>query len=447
MTLQRIQLIGFAPDLAQDTPGVIVASNRIIPTTRGFTSGAQAATTNKSVSTGSNTGVYIAHTQAGTAYYYLGTATKLQVINSLGTSVTDKSGSTYNSTLTGDGGWSFCAYGDKTIASNKFDTIQVADTGTGTFADISGAPKASIVQTVGPSTAPFLMAFNYNDGTDTPNGVFWSALGDYTDWTPDTATQCGNVPLLEPSGPITAAKRFRDGVVVFKEDAMFLGTYIGTPNIWQFQCVARGVGCTAKNMVTEAGDALYFADKRGAWKYDGSYPQLLPGAVHDFWARQLHPPSLSSVGYSQVVWDPFSHNLWICGSRVGYLVWNAISGLWTYHDRIANSSTDSIAPFVQQLFGFIQQSVGVIKGVAEYNDGSTGYYVDTCTFGDSYKTNEATVSLTMGQFGDPIRFTQISRVAPVWLSPWPAVIGSYTPITGGYTPDSHASCVVDVDSS
>lgn len=447
MTAKRIQLTGFAPDLAQDTPGAIVASNRVIPTSRGFTSGVQTSATNIAVTLNSApTGTFIAKKQDATLYYYVGSGTKLQQVTNTGGTLTDRSAKSYSSTLTFDGMWSFAQFGDKTLAVNKFDTLQAASTGSASFADVSGAPKAAVVMTVGPPNATFAMLANYNDGTDNPHGLFWSAIGDYTSWTPSAATQCGNVPVLEPTGPFTAGIRFRDGAVLFKEDSMFLATYVGSPLFWQIQCIARDVGCTSKQLVCSAGDRIFFADKRGIWQYDGSYPQLIPGAVHDFWSRQLHPINMASVSNSQCVWDPYSHNLWVCGTAQAYMVWNAISGLWAFHGKIAKSGSPGSAPLGTQMVGF-EMSSGTIRGLMVYWDSSAHYYFDVFTFRDAFATNEQTVSLTMGQQGDPLMYTRIKRVAPVWLSPWPAVIGSYTPVPNDYVPDAHASCVIDGDTS
>lgn len=399
MSLQRIQIIGFAPDLPSDAPGALISSDRVVATSRGIKPGWSDPTTTRGsqgdLGTDAVTGAYQARVPDGTYYYYVGMESKLWESTVGGATVTDRSKSGgYSSTDTTDGLWSFAQFGTKTLAVNKFDTLQVATTGSSAFDDISGAPKASIVATVGEPTAPFAMVFNYDDGTDTPDGIFWSALGDYTDWTPDNATQCGNIRILEPSGPFTAAIRFRDGVLAFKESSMFLGTYIGTPDIWSWQCVSRDIGCGGKQMVASASDVVYFGDQHGLWRFDGSYPQLVPGPVQDYWSRIIWASAgNSSAVQRQMVWDPIGHNLFVWAGGGGGLVWNAVSGMWLKCQGLA-------FPLIS-----IRPTAYVVSA------GSSHSFVTTIS------ENAATApQIYLGYFGDPIRTQQVTRVAPVWLN-------------------------------
>lgn len=401
MSLQRIPIIGFAPDLPSDTPGALLSCGGVVATPRGIKAGWAVPSTSRGLQgdlgTAAITGAFQARTTDGTYYYYVGQTAKLWESTVGGATVTDRSKvGGYNSTDTTDGVWSFAQFGTKTLAVNKFDTLQVATTGSTAFADVSGAPKASIVVTVGGPTSPFAMVFNYDDGTDTPDGVFWSALADYTDWTPDVATQCGNIQILEPSGPFVAAIRFRDGVLAWKDNAMFLGTYVGTPDVWDWQCISRDIGCGGKQLVASANDVVYFADQHGIWRYDGSYPQLIPGPVQDYWSRFIWASnSNSSAVQRQMVWDPVGHNLFIWASGGGGLAWNAVSGMWL-------KSGDLGSPLIS-----IRPTAYVIS-----QDSSTSH-----NFVTQIGENGATAAtIYMGYIGDPIRTRQLTRVAPVWLT-------------------------------
>lgn len=407
MSLQRIQIIGFAPDLPSDTPGALITSGGVVPTARGFKAGWAAPTTTRGsqadLGTTAITGAGSGRVPSGTTSYYVGQTTKLWEITLGGASATDRSkAGGYNSTDTVDGGWSFAQFGVKTLAVNKFDTLQVATTGSSAFADVSGAPKASIVCTVGEPTAPFAMLFNYNDGTDTPDGIFWSALGDYTDWTPSNATQCGNISILEPSGPFTAAIKFRDGVVAFKESSMFLGTYVGTPTIWQWQRISSDIGCAGKGLVVSASDVIYFADQHGIWKYDGSYPQLLPGAVHNYWSRFVWAVrGALSPSQNQMVWDPVAHTLHLKLGGGNELTWNSLSGVWL-EGAIGGDMVVGVRP---NLPG------SAVCMVLSRDSGTSHSFVTT--IGEFGNTG---AQMRMGYIGDPVRLSQINRVAPIWLN-------------------------------
>lgn len=333
----------------------------------------------------------------------MGNSTQLLQITAAGGTITDRSGTAYNATDTLGGLWSWSQFGAITLAINKFDTLQAATTGSGSFAAVSGAPKASVVMTVGGPTSPFAMLLNYNDGTDTPDGIFWSALADYTNWTPSTATQCGNVRMYEPVGPLIAGIKFRDGAIAWKEDAMFVGTFIGPPTVWQWQRVASDCGCAAKYLNTSSADKVFFADKRGVWMFDGSYPQLIPGYMQDYWAQVMYPDIAASPAKAQMVWDPIKHNLWV-GTNTNFLVWNAISGLWTRHANIANAGT------ISSLFVISFAPTPLVI----YTNGA-GQYVDSLTY-TAASAATGPVRMTLAFMGDPIKQSLVKRVAPVWIS-------------------------------
>ena len=150
-------LMGFAPDVESTTPGVLVDCAQLIP----FESGMEAAP-GLTVPTGVGAlaaecrGAAVITKLDGTRRVMAGTATALYELVS--TTWTDRSAATY--TGSGDTRWSFTQFGDATIAANRTDTIQ--RTTSGSFAAISGAPKAKIVFTVG----SFVMALNVNDGAE-----------------------------------------------------------------------------------------------------------------------------------------------------------------------------------------------------------------------------------------------------------------------------------------
>lgn len=90
---------------------------------------------------------------------FAGTGTKLQELVS-GTWTDRSRGAGY--TVGTDSSWTFAQFGDSTLACSGAETIQRSTTGA--FADISGAPSAQVLFTVG----SFVMALNTNDGSIKP---------------------------------------------------------------------------------------------------------------------------------------------------------------------------------------------------------------------------------------------------------------------------------------
>ena len=120
--------------------------------------------------------------------FIAGTATKLYEAST--SSWVDVSRiSVYN--IAADARWSFAQYGNASLAANKGDLLQFSTAGA--FADVAAAPKAALVEVA----LNFAFVANTNEITygDSPDRIWWSALGDYTTWTPSIATQAGTTRL------------------------------------------------------------------------------------------------------------------------------------------------------------------------------------------------------------------------------------------------------------
>jgi hypothetical protein len=223
----------------------------------------------------------------GVRRIFLGTASKLYEWNGSAT-LTDRSGTTYSATTSNT--WSFAAFGNTILAVNPSNVVQRMAYASATFSDASAdAPSGSIIVNFGFPASPHMMVFNYTkSGTSYPDGWYSSALATDTVWTGGYDAGQASGQLNEPVGKFTAAIAWRDGVLAFKSNAMYYGEYApdGGDNVFQWRRLSSSVGCVGKNAVVSAGDAVYFADAHGFYKFDGSYPQMLPGFVHEDWSRR-----------------------------------------------------------------------------------------------------------------------------------------------------------------
>ncbi len=172
-------------------------------------------------------------------------------------------GTAYSASTTG---WSAAAWGNNIYACNYLDATQVS-TGTNFAAVGDDCPKARYVC----SNVNFVMLADTDDGVDQfSDQVWWSALQDPTEWTPAIATQCGKVRLLDAPGPIRQLVAYRDMFIAFKENAIFVGEYVGPPFIFQWRMVSSRIGLSAPNGVVELDDALFFVHTSGVYKWDGA---------------------------------------------------------------------------------------------------------------------------------------------------------------------------------
>jgi hypothetical protein len=229
----------------------------------------------------------------GVRRIFLGTASKIYEWNGAST-LTDRSPTGDNASVyaaSTAATWSFASFGNTVLAVNPNNRVQRLTYSGASFADAStDAPFGSIIVNFGFPASPQLLVANYTKGGFSyPDGWYTSALATDTIWTGGYDAGQASGQLLEPVGKITAGIAWRDGVLLFKSNAMYYGEYNpdGGNVVHQWRRLSSSIGCIGKNAVVCADDAVYFANANGFYRFDGSYPQRLPGYVHEDWARRL----------------------------------------------------------------------------------------------------------------------------------------------------------------
>jgi hypothetical protein len=247
----KLGLVGYAPDQPPTTPGVLVECTNMVPSLRGM-KGAPSTQSPSGI-----TGALAAACQGAaslrklneSARVFAGTSSKLyEIAGGAWADRTRASGGDY--ALGGDLRWRFAQFGDISLAAAKSDTLQ--SSGSTAFADVSGAPKAGVVEVVG----QFVFLGDTNEGTfgDSPNRVWWSAKGDHTDWTPAISTECATLLITSTPGKIRAIKRFGSHVVLYKLNSIHLGIYQGQPSIWNFDReISSQVGALSAEAIADVG--------------------------------------------------------------------------------------------------------------------------------------------------------------------------------------------------
>lgn len=340
-------LEGFQPDLDPSTPGILTDCSNLIPTVSGMAADKAlvAATT---AAAGACYGAAMVPLLSGTKRQIYGTATKLYEYS--GSGWLDRSRVAAYTTGT-DSRWRFESFGNVVLATNGADIIQASTTTT--FADLSTAPKAQSIVVV----SGFAMAFNTTAsassaaGGDSPDGWWCSALYDYTNWTPSVTTQSAYGRLLDQAGPITAAKRLGDSVIVYKANALYLMNYVGPPVIWSSQQISSTVGCESPDGIVNTGTAHIFWSQNNFWIFDGSRPVEIGWPVRKWWMKD----SSALYRYKMIGQYDKTNNLarfWYvsAGSNNGKLdrclVYNINTGKWGRADKAIDQVCDYVAPGV-----------------------------------------------------------------------------------------------------
>lgn len=438
-----MRLIGYAPDVDQTVEGVITDCSAFIPTEKGMQAAPSAQSTGVDALASTCYGAAAVRKLDNTTRVIAGTGTKLYEL--VGTSWTDRTrASGGNYALSADYIWRFAQFGDTTLAVAKSDTLQYSSSGA--FADVTGAPKASIVETV----SGFVFLFDTNEASfgDSPNRWWCAAQNTYDDWTPSIATQSASGLLVSTPGKIFAARRFGDQIVVYKERAMYIGTYVGAPQIWNFQQVPGEAGCNSQEAVVNIGTTEnpvhIFMGVDNFWRFDGARPVPIGEGVikntvysefDDAFAERVrsvhdrvnsriyfyYPLQGSNGALTACVVYHYRKNQWGRDDRTIEAALEYVSGGITW-DTIPFSTWDSISPFLTWESSY-------------WNAGAyTPAIFDTNHNLMSLDGAANSSSFTTGDLGDDDNYYLLSRVKPKWFTkPTTATMTNYYKANEGDT--------------
>lgn len=189
-----------------------------------------------------------------------------------------RSGTTVTVTLTGHGLTNGESYKVDITSGDGTDgtyAITVVDANSFTYTDtVSGTTSGNI--NVFTSVAPiakymtvirdFVVGAYIEAGTY-PNRVQWSDVNDPAYWDSDGAS-LADFQDIEDGGDITGITGGEFGIVLM-ENAVVRMSFVGTPNIFQFDVIARGVGCVEGGSVTQYAGITYFLGADGFYACDG----------------------------------------------------------------------------------------------------------------------------------------------------------------------------------
>jgi hypothetical protein len=421
-----VKLLGYTPDVDPTTEGVITECSAYIPSTRGMVSAPSAQDAGLDTLAAACRGAAAVRKLDNSIRIIAGTATKLyERTGTSWTDVTRASGGDY--TQGADQRWRFAQFGDVTLAACKTDTLQASSSST--FADVSGAPKADIVETVG----NFVFLANTDEASfnDSPNRWWCSAIRDHTDWTPDISTQCVTNTLVATPGRINAAKRFGEQIVFYKDRSMYIGYYVGPPVVWNVQLIPGEAGCSSQDAVVDIGTLQnpvhIFMGRDDFWLFDGAKPVPIGAPIRDtvfddlydayaYRVRTIHDRRNQRVYF---YYPSLSGN----GAVDKCVVYNYKNNKWGRDDRTIEASLEYISG------GITYDTWDTVGATYDSLPTSTSYDSPFYTAGQAvpalFDTNHELMTLdgvatnssfTTGDLGDDVNYYLLSRVKPKWLT-------------------------------
>lgn len=296
----KIPFGSFAPDQPAGVQDLVGGKN-LLPKSTGTFGPVPSFSANYTALPARCQGAFYSVDNVGNTALWAGTASALYKLAS-GVAFSDVKKVGGYSTATTDV-WEFTQFGQRVIATNFADPIQVYTLNSSAlFADLSaGAPKAKHMAVV----ANFLLLGNTNDGTYglQPDGLWCSALGDPTSFptvgtSAAAAVQSGRFNISGLGGSIQRIVE-RVGTldaIIIQEKQISRCQYVGTPEVFQFSPIEGAKGTPAPQSVARSGGLVYYLGEDGFYVNDGT--QSIPigaGQVDDYFYDTVYPTKLDRV--------------------------------------------------------------------------------------------------------------------------------------------------------
>ena len=211
-------------------------------------------------------------------YWTLGSSTGFYQSSTFVSGTYSRSGTAVTATITAHGLTASATYevditsgdgtdGEYVISVTDADTITYTDTNSGTTSGdirviVSAAPIAKHLTVI----RDFVVGAYIEAGTY-PNRVQWSDVNDPRYWNSDGAS-LADFQDIEDGGDITGITGGEFGIILM-ENAIVRMSFVGSPNIFQFDTIARGVGCVEGGSVTQYAGTTYFLGADGFYACDG----------------------------------------------------------------------------------------------------------------------------------------------------------------------------------
>ncbi|TEA78641.1 hypothetical protein [Allopusillimonas ginsengisoli] len=413
-----IPLLGFMPDADPTVSGAILDCENLIPTAKGFSAANSLADTGTQVLPGECRGAGLAVLLTNARRLFAGTPTAIyENISGEWADVSRDGG--YSSGA--ENRWRFAQFGNVTLAVNQQDVMQAS--ASGAFADIDGAPKVRIIEVV----AGFVMALATTDtiNGDEPDRWWCSGLYDHTAWAPSQATQAATARFIDSPGEIRAGRKLGNTMVVYKENSMYIGEYVGPPVIWAWQQVPGEIGASSQEAVVSIGTAHLFFGADDFWIFDGSRPVPIGAPIRDWFLEHSNPKYRYRIqGYydrlaAVVYWHYASSDS--IGELDACLAYNVKTQRWGKVTRPISAFVEYAAPGVTyDTLGNLYETYDDIADIPY--DSPQWFYqkpVPAVMTPDGYLmlatgTPERS-SITINDIGDDTQYTTLRGVIPRFL--------------------------------
>lgn len=244
------------------------------------------------------------------------TLTKLYYWDPVGLTYTDKTGSfsftgTINDFFMTDVGFNLMLICNGVDAAKKW-----AGSG-GNIATLGGLSTAApsggaVIPHVLRPFQGFLVAINnQEDGAANPTRIRWSKIGQAEIWVNDVngVGQAGYNDINDSPAPAYNGFQIGNSLAIYKEDSIYLMTYVGLPAVFNFRRVIFGRGLLAPRAVVPMGSVHMFLSDDDFYIFDGAQITPVGGWIRDYFFNDLNPLYANRV--QAVLFKQFGEVWWI----------------------------------------------------------------------------------------------------------------------------------------
>lgn len=171
--------------------------------------------------------------------------------------------------------WQFAMYGDLVMATNYNDAVQCMNLTAQTlkFSDLSAtAPKARCITVVN----EFVVLGDTFDTYDEerPGRIWWGPIGNpQGEWTPNQTTMCDYQDLGQ--GVYVVNIIGGENGKIYMRNAVTRMTFVGSPQVFQFDTIEPARGCIGINALANLGDVVFFLSSDGFYTMSNSSSQQI----------------------------------------------------------------------------------------------------------------------------------------------------------------------------
>ena len=177
--------------------------------------------------------------------------------------------------------WTLDTFGEDLIGVNKIGgKLYQWDLsgGTGSAASaVSNAPT-SVNGVVVHQDSGITICYGSHDGSNAaPMRVAWTDINELTDWTA-TLDNFAGAQELHGGNLLLAGIRTKGQILLFSDTTAFSMTFVGQPDVFQFQVLAENAGIVGPQACAEHNGVVYWMGNDGFYMYNGQV-QNIPCSV------------------------------------------------------------------------------------------------------------------------------------------------------------------------